>query len=71
MPPIEDDPAPAPAPAPAKSLYHAEADVFGRLAGSVWSLTAAQAAEGGNALRPIAADDAAVALWGRAPLVRD
>lgn len=80
MPDIEtpDAPAPAPEPVPApatKALFIATADVFGALAGSVWSLTPAQAAEGGDALRPLPADEAErkfiLAAWGRAPFVRD
>lgn len=80
MPPINDTPAPAPPPPPppaaeAKALYIATADVFGQLAGAVWSLTAAQAAEGGDALRQLPADEAErkfiLAAWGRGPFVRD
>lgn len=87
MPPIDDmpdpetpapeapPPPPPPPPAAAKALYLATADVFGRLAGAVWSLTAAQAAEGVDALQAVTDDPAQrafiLATWGRAPLVRD
>lgn len=79
MPPIEDPetPAPeAPPPAPAaKALYLATSDVFGRLAGAVWSLTPVQATEGGEALQALTDGSPeqtfALAAWGRAPLVRD
>jgi hypothetical protein len=82
MPDIEtpDAPTPAPEPAPvaapaAKALYLATADVLGGLAGSVWSLTAAQAATGGDALQPLTEDPAQrafiLAAWGRAPVVLD
>ena len=79
MPPIDEpetppaEPAPPPPPpapeAPVKSLFLATSDVFGRLAGTVWSLTPAQASEGGDALRPATDDE--LRLWGRPPLVRD
>lgn len=83
MPPIEDpetpeapETAPPPPEAPAaKSLFLSTRDVFGRLAGAVWSLTPAQAAEGGDALTPVSEEPAqrafVLAAWGRAPLVRD
>lgn len=79
MPPVDEPetppaapPAPPPPPVtPAKSLYLSTAAAFGCKSGSVWALTPAQAGEGGDALRPIAADDPALAVWGRAPLVRD
>lgn len=67
-------PPPAPEVAEVKTLFLATADVFGRLAGAVWSLTAAQAAEGGDALKPVPEDPAerefVLSAWGRAPLVR-
>ena len=77
MPPIDDEPAqespPPPPHAPdpeAKSLFISTAPVFDRHSGAVWSLTAAEAAEGGGALEPLAPNDPRLAVWGLAPLVR-
>ncbi len=80
--PAPDAPAPdAPAPdaqaasPPAKELYLSTAPLWERHSGAVWSLTSAQAAESGDALKPLPQDPSErafiLAAWGRAPLVRD
>lgn len=76
MPPIDEPEAPAAAPPPppppapeSRANYVSVADVFDRLAGCVFSLTPAQAAAAGDAVKP--ASDAQVAWWGRAPIAID